>query len=75
MTDTQVRQCPRCGATPYHPFNVVNAVSRKDNRTRVCTSCGTDEAMLNFRFGRDADVWPGYPGLLDTDATPAPDSK
>lgn len=51
-----MKTCPRCGRhnTPLH------ALSRKDNRTMVCDSCGTDEAMLTAN-GRN--VWPDYPSV------------
>jgi predicted RNA-binding Zn-ribbon protein involved in translation (DUF1610 family) len=55
--------CPRCGADRMRSPQVRNALSRKDNATYVCDSCGTDEAMMNFTGGRDADVWPGFPGI------------
>lgn len=61
-TDTP---CPRCGRMAMRPERpALNALSRKDNKTYVCNSCGTDEAMLNMVGGRDADVWPGYPGVM-----------
>jgi|LakMenE01Jun11ns_1017448.scaffolds.fasta_scaffold9488725_2 hypothetical protein len=38
-------KCPRCGENRMtrHP-----ALSRVDNKTHICTICGTDEAMLAF---------------------------
>ena len=60
--------CPRCGQNPLNEVLVRNALSRKDTETYVCASCGTDEAMVNLAGGRDADVWPGYPGLVDREA-------
>ena len=59
---TKTNNCPRCGAR-MHPEQVRNALSRKDNKTYVCNSCSTDEAMTNMLEGRDADVWPGFPGI------------
>lgn len=67
MSDTMTDNytvCPRCGRNRLnadHPAR--NALSRKDNETYVCSSCGTDEALMNMEGGRDADVWPGFPGL------------
>jgi predicted RNA-binding Zn-ribbon protein involved in translation (DUF1610 family) len=68
VTSPQVRDsfrplCPRCGADRMSPVDARNALSRKDNATYVCDSCGTDEAMVNMAGGRDADVWPGFPGI------------
>ena len=48
-------------------MEVLNALSRKDNLTYVCQSCGVDEAWINFRGGRAADVWPGFPGPVQHD--------
>ena len=38
--------CPRCkvGDIKYP------ALSRKDNKTHICSNCGTDEAMFNLAF-------------------------
>lgn len=49
--------CSRCGRK-MSDRPALNALSRKDNQTYVCTSCGIDEAMLNEQ---GKDVWPGFP--------------
>lgn len=36
--------CPRCGASYFG----IGAISRKDNKTEICSFCGTEEAMLDF---------------------------
>lgn len=36
--------CPRCGNT-YIDYP---AISRKDNKTEICTTCGQAEALLNL---------------------------
>lgn len=36
--------CPRCGKET----NDYPALSRTDNKTEICSQCGTDEAMLNW---------------------------
>lgn len=56
--------CPRCGSYEMHANPNNNAVSRHDNKTFVCNSCGQDEAMIDFANRGQADVWPGFPGLL-----------
>lgn len=43
--------CPRCGH--YIPNDVTpgeypGAISRWDNKTEVCSQCGTDEALLQY---------------------------
>jgi transcription elongation factor Elf1 len=36
--------CPRCKMT----FNGYPAISRKDNKTEICSDCGTAEALEDF---------------------------
>lgn len=36
--------CPRCGKET----NDYPALSRTDNKTEICSQCGTDEAMANW---------------------------
>lgn len=36
--------CPRCGKE-VHDYP---ALSRVDNKTEICSACGTKEAMLDF---------------------------
>lgn len=38
------KKCPRCGK----PMNGFPAISRKDNKTEICSQCGQDEAMEAF---------------------------
>jgi hypothetical protein len=39
-----MRTCPRClRDLPAHP-----AVGRTDNESRICSACGTDEAMEDW---------------------------
>lgn len=62
-----MEMCPRCGReTDIQRLPLRQALSRKDNETYICSSCGVDEAMLDLRAqvqGIEADVWPGYPGV------------
>jgi hypothetical protein len=51
--------CPRCKIEYYQPYGdepslapigvMPPALSRADNETYICSHCGTDEAMLNFK--------------------------
>ena len=38
---TQIRICPRCGMV----YSAPPAVSRMDNKTLICSDCGTREAL------------------------------
>lgn len=50
--------CPRCGVNFYTPYGVgweegmpfPPALSREDNKTYICSPCGTEEALEDF-FG------------------------
>ncbi|KKN53354.1 hypothetical protein LCGC14_0603240 [marine sediment metagenome] len=49
--------CPRCGAF----FNGFTALSRRDNKTNICSPCGTDEAMFDlnihlFEDGKEKEI-------------------
>jgi predicted RNA-binding Zn-ribbon protein involved in translation (DUF1610 family) len=48
-------QCPRCGKDRLHTVPLMNALSRRDNRTYICSPCGSHEAVL--------DVARSNPGL------------
>jgi len=38
--------CPRCNKIySYYP-----ALSRRDNKTKICPDCGTDEAMFDLKI-------------------------
>jgi len=43
-TKKKLSMCPRCKET-YSGFP---ALSRLDNKTSICSPCGTDEAMQDF---------------------------
>jgi ribosomal protein S27AE len=51
--------CPRCGAALDTPLGRP-ALSRLDNRTRVCSSCGTAEAMWDHEHRGDDQPMPGF---------------
>lgn len=52
MSKTKAKtNCPRCqGPIPnaLHEGMYPGALSRVDNETEICSSCGTSEAMFNF---------------------------
>jgi hypothetical protein len=58
MTDAPV--CPRCrGFIPSNsrPGAYMGAISRIDNKTEVCSDCGTEEALLLLA---SSENWPVY---------------
>ena len=44
-------KCPRC----QQVTNDFPAISRRDNKTEICSQCGVDEAMADY-FGKP-DNW------------------
>lgn len=48
FTGNKVKLCPRCKVVPLHPEEIKNALSRRDNKTYICSPCGTAEAMFDF---------------------------
>ena len=58
--------CPRCQRNTLENPTGLNALSRKDNETYVCSPCGEDEAILDFiTEGRHS--WPRKGKLLTFD--------
>ena len=49
--------CPRCGHPSLNPEKVMNALSRRDNETYICSSCGTSEAVNDWQGITDTDKW------------------
>jgi predicted RNA-binding Zn-ribbon protein involved in translation (DUF1610 family) len=51
--DTQVviKDCPKCGdhiPSNEHAGQYAGAISRRDNKTEICSGCGTKEALEDF---------------------------
>lgn len=58
MTTVTAPICPRCqGFIPNNewPGAYPGALSRLDNKTEICSACGTDEAMENYFEGTIKD--------------------
>lgn len=41
--------CPRCNEPNLHEVDVMNALSRIDNETYICSDCGRDEAIAEMK--------------------------
>lgn len=51
LPPARVSVCPRCGGyipNNDHPGAYPGATSRTDNKTEICSPCGTTEAMEDF---------------------------
>ena len=40
--------CPRCKENKLDKVEIRNALSRRDNKTFICSDCGIGEAMFDF---------------------------
>lgn len=50
--------CPRCGGqipNNVYPGAYCGAISRLDNKTEICSGCGTDEALEDYSYGYVVD--------------------
>lgn len=56
---TMMNTCPRCGGSLPDPK--VAALSRQDNKTKVCSPCGVQEALNAFA---GLPVWRTFPERL-----------
>lgn len=45
--------CPRC----HKKYDEYPAISRRDNKTQICSVCGTDEAMFDFMLFKNKDKY------------------
>ena len=42
------RKCPRC----KRMYRGYPALSRRDNKTEICSDCGTAEALMDFMLNK-----------------------
>ncbi len=57
--------CPRCRHNEMLYPEEINALSRMNNRTYVCSPCGEDEAILDYAGVGQAAPWPITRELMD----------
>lgn len=43
-------KCPRCKENELDKEEVRNCLSRMDNKTYICSDCGTDECVFNLKL-------------------------
>lgn len=53
---TPTRTCPRCMRRTLYENGAHNALSRLDNRTHICPSCGLEEALAGMKRHTDPDA-------------------
>lgn len=42
--------CPRCGKKTLNLEMALNALSRRDNETYICSQCGDDENLIDAGY-------------------------
>lgn len=42
-----MKDCPRCHEGTMREVKSHNALSRRDNKTYICSQCGTEEAFID----------------------------
>ena len=45
-----MKRCPRCKRMTMHDEQVLNKLSRRDNKTYICNDCGTEEALIDAGY-------------------------
>jgi predicted RNA-binding Zn-ribbon protein involved in translation (DUF1610 family) len=67
--------CPRCGGA-MREVRVMNALSRRDNETYICSPCGTNEGLLDYArsgvsaaasrisMAKELNMWKRLPGKV-----------
>ena len=69
MTDNRTHPCPTCdGQIPNNetPGAYIGALSRKDNKTEICSACGVREAFADFVAENSHQHTWGVDNLSDT---------
>jgi hypothetical protein len=51
-TNTTTKICPRC----HKAYDGYPALSRRDNKTDICSDCGTEEAFVDFACAKGKNV-------------------
>jgi hypothetical protein len=72
MEDVEYEQCPRCEGDKLHPEKVLNALSRRDNETYICSDCGTEEALFDYAIHQSLIK---LAGLIQESPAPDDDPK
>tara|TARA_R110002110_G_scaffold162785_9_gene362291 strand:- start:1108 stop:1290 length:183 start_codon:yes stop_codon:yes gene_type:complete len=49
MLYDKMTECPTCKEQTLHEEEVLNCLSRKDNKTYICGNCGLREALSDLR--------------------------
>ena len=44
----EMKKCPRCGEDTMDEKTAMNALSRRDKKTYICSPCGTKEAFVDM---------------------------
>jgi|SRR5699024_6360279 len=45
-------KCPKCNEISLNPNQIMNALSRRDNETFICSNCGSLEALEDMKVNK-----------------------
>jgi len=62
MKNSKAARCPRCGNHADHPTGRLLALSRHDNKSKVCEACGMDEALIDAGMKKHQTTIPTWEG-------------
>lgn len=51
-----MKKCPRCKRMTLNPDEAINSLSRRDDKTYICNTCGDDEAMIDLGLIKPDDI-------------------
>ena len=62
----EMKKCPRCGEDSMDDREVMNALSRRDNHTYICSPCGTQEAFVDMGLISEVEWYSTIPKVEET---------
>ena len=51
-----MKKCPRCHAMRMKDDDILNKLSRRDNKTYICSRCGGIEAYIDAGLAPDSKI-------------------
>ena len=51
-----MKECPRCHRMTMHDEEVLNSLSRRDNKTYICNDCGIEESLIDNKVREPGEL-------------------
>jgi len=64
-----MKKCPRCHQLTMKDDDVLNSLSRRDNKTYICNECGHDESYIDARMMPVGKLERDFVAALDKQGT------